>query len=418
MPLYEMAGNTLIPVAERTFTELGLLERYNIQKAISSHIGAITPGVNTMVLAEEFGDWEGVNRRIDLLCLDSDARLVVVELKREGGGHMELQALRYAAMISTMRFDQAVEAHRRYLSSIGSHEDPEQRIRDHIGIGDGQGALSETVRIVLAASDFPQELTTAVLWLNKQGLDLRCVQIRPHVVDSRVLLDVQQVIPLPSTAQYQVAVREKSLEQAAARNNSGRDFTRYDLTIGDVVYTNLPKRRLIYEVIAEAIRRGVRPEAIAAAVTWREGSMFCSAPGALNETEFRAALGSRSLDRYFVVDADLLRVDGSTYAVTTQWGSRTLEAIELIKPLLPPGALIEYSPTTPVVDEVSFERWVVRRRESGSFEVELDGAVVQPAKTELREIAVRLGVETSNGRGNDMNTRQLGAQVIQAIRKL
>ena len=48
-----------------------------------------------MVLAEEFGDWQDSRRRIDLLCLDRDAGLVVVELKRtEDGGHMELQAIR------------------------------------------------------------------------------------------------------------------------------------------------------------------------------------------------------------------------------------------------------------------------------------------------------------------------------------
>lgn len=58
-----------------------------------------------MVLAEEFGDWEESRRRIDILCLDSDARLIVVELKRtEDGGHMELQALRYASMVSRMTF--------------------------------------------------------------------------------------------------------------------------------------------------------------------------------------------------------------------------------------------------------------------------------------------------------------------------
>jgi len=38
-------------------------------------IDAITPDpqVQTMVLAEEFGDWVRANRRIDLLCLDENA---------------------------------------------------------------------------------------------------------------------------------------------------------------------------------------------------------------------------------------------------------------------------------------------------------------------------------------------------------
>lgn len=70
MALYEMTGESLKEIRPQTFTQLGILERQNIQKAIRAHITAITPNVKTMVLAEEFGDWVGANRRIDLLCLD------------------------------------------------------------------------------------------------------------------------------------------------------------------------------------------------------------------------------------------------------------------------------------------------------------------------------------------------------------
>jgi hypothetical protein len=39
---------------------------------------------------------------------------VVVEIKRtEDGGHMELQAIRYAALVSSMTLDQAIAAYAR-----------------------------------------------------------------------------------------------------------------------------------------------------------------------------------------------------------------------------------------------------------------------------------------------------------------
>lgn len=417
MALYELTGDSLAPIAQQTFTELGLLERSHIQRAVRTHITAITPGIKTMVLAEEFGDWVDVNRRIDLLCLDEKARLVVVELKRDNSAHMELQALRYAAMVSTMRFEQAVEAHRKYLKSIGSEADAEQSIREFLDMEEGTVALDETVRVVLAASDFSTELTTTVLWLNKLNLDIRCVQMRPHHVDGRIFVDIQQVIPLPAAEQYQVALREKSMEQAAARTQS-RDITRYDLTIGDATLVNLSKRRLIYEVVAEAVRRGVSPDRIAACVPWREGTMFVSAAGHLNEAQLRTALQGKSLDRFYTDQADLFQVSGTTYAFSTQWGSRSLEAAKSILALMPEGAAIEYSPTTRVVEEALYGEYVIRQRENGTIEVEQNGNVVQPVKSTLRELANRLNVVSQNGKGNDMNTRQLGAQVIRAIAAL
>jgi hypothetical protein len=417
MALFEMTPTGLSPIAPRTFTQLGLLERSDIQRAVRSHIAAITPGVKTMVLAEEFGDWVGANRRIDLLCLDEEARLVVVELKRDDGASMELQALRYAAMISTMRFDQAVEAHRKYLNSIGITGDPEQMIREFLDVEEGPIALSETVRIVLAASDFRQDITTTVLWLNRQGLDIRCVQMRPHSVDQRILLDIQQVIPLPEAEQYQVAVREKSLEQAAAKSNT-RDWTRYDLTIGQTTLTNLPKRRLIYEVVAEAIKRGVSPSAVSAAVPWKENSMFVSVYGAADESAFSNAFPEGALHRYYANENDLFRVGDRTYAFTTQWGNRTLEAVGNLLSVMPAGTQIEHSPTTPVVNEVSYGDYVLRQRENGTIEVEHEGALVQPALPTLRELAQNLNLSLLNGRGNEQNTRQLGAQVMKAIATL
>ena len=89
MPLYRVTKDRLEPVKQTSFIEERLLERKDLQRLLKADISVI--GDDMMVIAEEFGDWEESNRRIDLLCLDKQARLVVVEIKRtEDGGHMEL----------------------------------------------------------------------------------------------------------------------------------------------------------------------------------------------------------------------------------------------------------------------------------------------------------------------------------------
>src|SRR4051794_1927786 len=104
MPIYEITQSEIRKLPETTFGAAGVRERADLQRLLRSNIEVVSP--ETLVVSEEFGDWEDSRRRIDLLGLDRDANLVVIELKRtEDGGHMELQAIRYAAMVSTMTFE-------------------------------------------------------------------------------------------------------------------------------------------------------------------------------------------------------------------------------------------------------------------------------------------------------------------------
>ncbi len=96
MPIYSIEDKKIIPIERTTFARQGLRERHDLQSLLKSSIEVLSP--DTLV-AEEFGEWEDSRRRIDLLGIDKNANLVVIELKRtEDGGHMELQAIRYAAM--------------------------------------------------------------------------------------------------------------------------------------------------------------------------------------------------------------------------------------------------------------------------------------------------------------------------------
>ncbi|TDT33993.1 hypothetical protein ACF3NT_08060 [Naumannella halotolerans] len=135
MALYELTGDqTLSEVTPTTFAAAGVWERRDLQAALRKNIATID--ADLMVVAEEFGEFEGSDRRIDLLCVDREARLVVIELERTtDGGHMELQALRYAAMVSSMTFEQLVDIYQRFLtrhSGLEARPDARQELADWI----------------------------------------------------------------------------------------------------------------------------------------------------------------------------------------------------------------------------------------------------------------------------------------------
>jgi hypothetical protein len=172
MPVYEITSDAINPLAETTFGAVGIRERYDLQRLLRDSFSILDPDVK--IITEEFGEWEDSRRRIDLLGLDKSGNLVVIELKRtEDGGHMELQALRYAAMVSTMTFAKVVSVHDAYLKAHGKESDAESAILEFLGWDEpNQEEFAQDVRIVLASAEFSKELTTSVMWLNQRDIDI------------------------------------------------------------------------------------------------------------------------------------------------------------------------------------------------------------------------------------------------------
>ena len=325
----EKEKDKLSPLTKTTFTDENVTEK-QIQRLIREQIETVSEG--TLVIDEEYSGWDKSKRRIDLLCIDKSANLVVVELKRtESGEHMDLQAIRYGAMISTMTFDEVVDAHRSFLKTIDSADDAEQRILDFLGWDEPkEDAFAQDVRLVLASGDFSKELTSSVLWLNDKGVDIRCVKMEPYVDGERIYLDIQQVIPLQETADFQIKVRRKKQIELQEK----KDLSKFTLRADDIELNNLYKRHLIYEIVKVLIGRGSKPDVIQNDLKGiKKGSLFVEYDGKLSESEVVAELkqadsvGSQSKSaRFFCKEDQLFYVNNRTYALTNQWGKDTVDA--------------------------------------------------------------------------------------------
>jgi hypothetical protein len=177
---------------------------------------------------------------------------------------MELQAIRYAAMVSAMSFFKAVDVYARYLSDNRRTDDAEAAILQFLEWDVAkEESFGQEVRIVLVSAEFSKEFTTSVLWLNDHDIDIRCVRLRPYAFDSRVLLDVQQIIPLPEADFYTVQLKKRAEERKTTRMFDP-DFSKYALTVDGAAQTGLSKRALAHEVVKAAISKGLSPEEVAA----------------------------------------------------------------------------------------------------------------------------------------------------------
>lgn len=342
MPIYEVTTNKLQEIESTSFSAAGVRERADLQRLLRNQIEIISP--ETLVIAEEFGEWEDSRRRIDILGVDKNANLVVFELKRtEDGGHMELQALRYAAMISTMTFDKTIEVYSDYLKRNKYEKDAEHSLLEFLEWDENDDEkFAQDVRIVLVSAEFSKEITTTVLWLNDYGLDIRCVRIKPYNDKGRTLVDVEQVIPLPEASQYQVSVSAKNRQERVLRVQN-RDMTKYDVTVFGNSEKYLAKRSAIFFVVKSLCNSGVSPEKINELINWKS-NLFLQVDGIQNSDDFiRIITGQRKVDypRWYCDDGELIHFEGKTYAFHKMWGSRWGTAMNLLKDNFP-NAKIDY----------------------------------------------------------------------------
>jgi hypothetical protein len=126
-------------------------------------------------------------------------------------------------MVSKMTFEHLVSTFARYKSKTQPDvEAARSAVMEFLDWHDiDEKEFGQDVRIVLAAADFGKELTTAVMWLRERDIDIRCIRMKPYkLADGTVLLDIQQLIPLPEAADFQTQIGVKS--QAERQNRAER----------------------------------------------------------------------------------------------------------------------------------------------------------------------------------------------------
>jgi alkylated DNA nucleotide flippase Atl1 len=212
-----------------TFAEVGALELQHVEQWLKKEPSVL--GEELLILASQLSGFDKTRDRPDLLALDTSGKLVVVEIKRdETGSAQDLQALRYAAYVSTLQADQVVELFRIYRREEHGEslqlEQARAQLEEFAG-GEPLEALDEDEqpRMILVAPGFRAGVTNTALWLIRNfGLDITCVQLVPYSVDGSLLLTSTVLIPLPEAADYEVRLQQKRRRASEAREGKKLDF--------------------------------------------------------------------------------------------------------------------------------------------------------------------------------------------------
>lgn len=215
-------------VAEVDFSGLGVKERKDIQEWVAAHPSTL--GEDLLFIGKEFSGFDRTRERPDLLAVDSEGRLVVVELKRDdSGADVHWQAIKYASYLRD-----ANEAD--IVGMLCDYDDIDEdqsvrRLIEHIGADDDLSLLNNDQRIILVSHRFPPEVTSAALWLNEKASRplITCVALTPYAgADQSLHVLASTIIPVPGDAGFRVGIGDRPASEGARGTDDLRHRNRHD----------------------------------------------------------------------------------------------------------------------------------------------------------------------------------------------
>ena len=224
MFLIDRQNKKAVSLEEKSFSELKLSERYDLQEWIADNPHIL--GENLLIIQKEFAGFDDTSERLDLLALDENGKLVVIENKLDDSGKdVVWQALKYVSYCATLTKSEICEIYQRYL---GAEDAASEKIAEFYDEQDYESIKLNPAggdqRIILVAANFRKEVTSTVLWLCDHGIDITCVKVTPYQDGDKLYLDAEQILPIQDIGDYQIRLTAKKQEEAILSKEEASRF--------------------------------------------------------------------------------------------------------------------------------------------------------------------------------------------------
>ena len=235
--LFTISGTVATAATPINLAEAGLREREHLQEWVLANPTIL--GDDIQIVTFEFDRWfttaagADPRDRLDILALDGSGTLVVAELKRDrASATVEMQALKYAAMVSRFDPDTLAHAYARHLTrhtgQTVSEADARARLEEHAG-GPLGSAVLRRPRIVLVAGSFPETTTATCVWLTEMLAEdtnpVTLIRYQAYRTDHGVVLTTSQLWPIAQVEDFTVAPRLVDAQQVSRAKQDRRRAT-------------------------------------------------------------------------------------------------------------------------------------------------------------------------------------------------
>lgn len=192
-------------IEESRFSELGIRERDHMEEWVAKYPHIL--GEDLLTITTEYDKFDKTSNRLDILAIDTNGKIVIIELKRDlADKFVDLQAIHYAAYCSTLNLEQVIQMMADFKSR--SKDEIESELKNFI-LNEEFTDFDNQPRIMLVANDFREETLAAVLWLRDNGLDITCVKLEPYKIGGKIAVKPEIIIPLPEAKDFMIKAENK-----------------------------------------------------------------------------------------------------------------------------------------------------------------------------------------------------------------
>jgi len=224
-------SNDIQQIKTITFNEAGFKERQHLQEWIAKNPSCL--GEELLIIQKEFAGFDDTKERLDLLALDKRGNLVIIENKLDDTGRdVVWQALKYVSYCSSLTTQDIEQMFSAYLSDNNISQSPQELLVEFFGDEDYEEIINVgySQRTILVAGSYRKEVTSTVMWLLNNGIDITCFKAVPYSHKDEILLDFKQIIPLKEAEEFMIKIAAKQKEEVinqklrGSRHNKREDF--------------------------------------------------------------------------------------------------------------------------------------------------------------------------------------------------
>lgn len=212
--------NLLEEITETTFYESNLKERQHIEEWLRKNPEIM--GEELLIIGHEYDDFEN-NERIDLLAIDKEGNLVVIEVKRDNSGiSVDFQALKYVSYMSRRTLKEIIEIYSKYIDDNSLQLDPIQEIMEFLNVDDESllnDMINNTQRIIIIGKEFDKRVLSVCAWLYENGINVKCISIKPYKYNEEIFIDTNQIIPPEKIEEYYINKKSRTSNQEIKSDN-------------------------------------------------------------------------------------------------------------------------------------------------------------------------------------------------------